>query len=332
MWIRITSIFFLSVVGLFLFSVIFVVVSEAQAPDAPTIAITTRGADANIWLVDADGANERGLLHAGGDQPLGLVWSPDGTKLAFHTKAGGNVDIYVVNADGQNLKRLTEHEAEDSSPHWHPSGQKLVFESNRDGNFEIYTMTAAGQVIENLTNDPGNDITPAWSPDARKIAFSGKRGKTLGDIFVMDADGVNPQNITNNRSKDLDPRWSPDGKQFIFTSERNGAGDIFLMDINGENQKQINFEPDPGFVGIDGAPIWSPDGKEVAYEVCGAGTCKILVIDPDKPQNRLVLAQPGQFNRSPAWFNPDFVVEFSVSPAGKRPMTWGWLKRVRRND
>lgn len=332
MLIRITPMFTLSVVGLVLISVMFVVDIEAQAPADPTIAITTNGADSNIWLIDADGANERGLLHVGGQQPIGLVWSPDGTKLAFHNKIGDNVDIYVVGADGKNLKRLTDHEAEDSNPDWHPSGQKLAFQSMRDGNFEIYTMTAAGQVIDNLTNDPGNDITPAWSADARKIAFSGKRGKTLGDVFVMDSDGANPQNITNTRSKDLDPRWAPDGRQFLFTTERNGAGDIFLMDINGENQRQINFEPNPGFVGIDGAPVWSPDGGEVAYEVCGAGVCKIIVIDPDKPKNQLILPQPGGFNRSPAWFDPEFVVEFSVSPIGKRPMTWGWLKQVKHKQ
>ena len=172
MLIRITPMVSLSVVGLVLFSIMFVVDIEAQAPAEPTIAITTNGADSNIWLMDADGVNERGLLHVGGKQPNGLVWSPDGAKLAFDNKIGDNVDIYVVNADGQNLKRLTEHEAEDSAPDWHPSGQKLAFQSNRDGNFEIYTMTAAGQVIENLTNDPGNDITPAWSPDARKTCLS----------------------------------------------------------------------------------------------------------------------------------------------------------------
>ena len=131
----------------------------------------------------------------------------------------------------------------------------------------------------------------------------------------------------------IDPRiLIPGGRQMENSSslptERNGAGDIYLMDINGENQIQINFEPNPGFVGIDGAPVWSPDGKQIAYEVCGGGVCKIIVVDPDKPKNQLILPQPGGFNRSPAWFDPEFVVEFAVSPAGKHPMTWGWLKQV----
>ena len=105
---------------------------QAQAPMGPTIVVGTDGVagEVGIWSMDPIGENRLLVLEIGGEPvPAGLVWSPTGEMLAFHTNLKDNIDVYSVNADGKNLRRLTEHEAEDSSPTWHPSGQKLAFTS-----------------------------------------------------------------------------------------------------------------------------------------------------------------------------------------------------------
>ena len=311
--------------GVFLFiSAAILMRAHAQAPKEPTLAVSSEGEGAIIWLMDIRGENVRPLLAIDANPlPLGLEWSPDGRKLAFHTEVRKNIDVYVVNANGQNLNRLTDDAAEDSRPSWHPSGKKIAFTTNRDGNFEIYTMTDGGQILENLTNDGVKDIDPAWSRDGRRIAFTSKRGKTLGDIYVMDASGENLRNLTNNRAASTHAAWSPDEQKIAFISNRTGAANIYAMDAaDGANQVAIACCRDPE---------WSPDGEKIAGATFGGGS-RIFIRDADGKAPQQELPGISNVNRSPAWFDPDFVTVFSVSPAGKRALAWGWLKQVGRND
>ena len=195
--------------GLFLYSLTLITNAHAQALDEPTIAFATdvrKGV--GIWFMTPEGENSRLALEIGDDSlPSGLAWSFDGKQIAFHIELEGNIDIYVVDGGGENLRRLTDHLGEDSWPAWHPEGEKLAFSTNRDGNLEVYVMHSAGESLENITGDTAQDQHPTWSPDARTIAFASKRGKTLGDIFVMDAKGENLQNLTNVRGEDRSPAW-----------------------------------------------------------------------------------------------------------------------------
>jgi Tol biopolymer transport system component len=308
-------------------------VVSAEAPKNETIAFSTNhGADSGIWLMDPDGNNQRALLAIEGNPiPLGLVWSSDGSRIAFHTEINENIDVYVVDADGQNLRQLTNHEAEDSWPSWHPGGQKIAFCTNRDGNFEIYMMASGGQGLVNLTNDTAKDREPAWSPDARKIAFASKRGKSLGDIWVMDNNGGNLQNVTDVRGQDTEPRWSWDGQKIGWTSRRNGNDEIWIMDgADGGNLLKITDLKDNSDPNRE--PTWKPNGKNIASPALGGGSATIRIHPTDGSLKWNNLQRAGTQNRSPAWFDPDFVEAFSVAPAQKQALTWGWIKQMGRGD
>ncbi len=99
-------------------------------------------------------------------------WSPDGEKIAFVTKRDGNFDLYVMNADGSGLRRLTRGAAWDGGPAWSPDGRKFAFVSKRDGNDEVSVINVDGTGLRNLTRSPAQDGHPKWSSDARKIASS----------------------------------------------------------------------------------------------------------------------------------------------------------------
>jgi Tol biopolymer transport system component len=87
-------------------------------------------------------------------------------KIAFRSERDGNLDIYVMKADGTGLTRLTNNSAEDGlfGFAWSPDGSRIAFVSDRDGNDEVYVMNADGSGLTNLTNNPGDDKDPAWSP------------------------------------------------------------------------------------------------------------------------------------------------------------------------
>ena len=334
MYIQRTLVCVLYAAGLLLPSAMLIANAHAEAPDEPTIAFATdvrKGV--GIWFMTPEGENPRLALEIGDDSlPSGLTWSFDGKQIAFHSELEGNIDIYVVDADGENLRRLTDHPGEDSWPAWHPEGERLAFSTNRAGNLEIYAMTSAGEALENITSDSAQDQHPTWSPDARTIAFASKRGKTLGDIFVMDAKGGNLQNLTNIRGEDIQPKWSWDGNQIAWTSRRNGAGEIWSMDADGGNPMKISDLQDPRAQGVRNREVtWAPDGERIASTAFGQGGVITIRIHPANGNLEWQdLPAVGGEDRSPAWFDPAFVDAFSVSPAENQPLTWGWLKQVGR--
>jgi dipeptidyl aminopeptidase/acylaminoacyl peptidase len=85
-------------------------------------------------------------------------------RIAFVSNRDGNPEIYVMNADGSGVTRLTNNPAEEWMPAWSPDGTRIAFVSGRDGNYEIYLTIADGRGQINLTNNPADDGTPAWSP------------------------------------------------------------------------------------------------------------------------------------------------------------------------
>ena len=147
-------------------------------------------------------------------------------QIAFMSQRDGNPEIYVMDTDGGNLRRLTNHPGWDFSPSWSPDGKRIVFESDRDNdrdhNIDIYVMDADGGNQQKLTNHRAWDSSPSWSPDSQRIVFHSKRDGNY-EIYVMDTDGGNLQNLTNHPGGDFGPAWlntpfsvSPTDKQFTM--------------------------------------------------------------------------------------------------------------------
>ena len=109
--------------------------------------------------MSADGSGVSTL--ADGDS---LTWSPDGSRIAFISERDGNLEIYVVNADGSGLTNLTNNPATDFVPRWSPNGSRIAFVSHRDGNSEIYVMNADGSGLTRLTNSPEDESGLTWQP------------------------------------------------------------------------------------------------------------------------------------------------------------------------
>ena len=246
-------------------------------------------------------------------------------QIAFVSERDGNPEIYVMNADGKNQRRLTNNRAEDWSPSWSPDGKRIAFISDRDGHprrripglftSEIYVMDADGGNQQNLTNHPSDDRSPSWSPDGTCIVFQSDRDNDRGhniEIYVMDADGSNQINLTNNLTSDEDPSWSPDGKRIVFSAQREGhvvhnldiIYEIYVMDADGGNQQRLTENRNN-----DWNPVWSPDGKRIAFMADRKGDAikfDIYVMDADGG-NQQKLTNHRAWDGSPSW-----------SPDGKR--------------
>jgi len=137
------------------------------------------------------------------------------TRIAFVSNRDENQEIYVMEADGSNLRRLTQNRAQDASPAWSPDGSQIAFTSDRDGNREIYVMKTDGSNVRRLTNYTDDDSDPAWSPDGSRITFVSLREHEYG-IYELGLDGGNPVLVHSNRARLASPVWSPDGKRVAF--------------------------------------------------------------------------------------------------------------------
>ena len=120
--------------------------------------------------------------------------SPDGKKIAFMSDRDGDIEIYVMNVDGSNPRRLTHSPGRDAHPEWSPDGQKIYFQSPRETKVpQVYVMNADGGEPKRLTNNPGFTGVPLVSPDGKKILYMVNEGPSLEQvhwqIYLMDVDG-----------------------------------------------------------------------------------------------------------------------------------------------
>jgi Tol biopolymer transport system component len=177
---------------------------------------------------------------------------------------GTQCGIYIMDADGSNMRQLTDLDY-DYSPALSPDGTQVAFyATSRDRDNEIYVINTDGSGLTRLTNREGEDTAPSWSPDGSRILYISSVFTTGAylNIFVMDADGSNPHPLTNFTDTDgFSAGWSPDGSQIVFATVKNHVFHLNIMDADGSNAQVIKTDPAQEI----GSPVWSPDGTKIAF-------------------------------------------------------------------
>ena len=145
--------------------------------------------DVDIWKIGARGGEAVNVTLDSGSNDAFPDFSPDGRRLVFRSMRDGNAEIYVMNADGTGVQRLTHHEATDTMPAFSSGGDRIAFTSLRDGNFELYTIAsdAAGRpgAPARLPRRPGHDMHPRFSPDDEWVLFTSQRGEFSDELPLL---------------------------------------------------------------------------------------------------------------------------------------------------
>jgi Tol biopolymer transport system component len=232
----------------------------AWSPDGTRIAYMVRRGghgQSELYVMNADGGNNTLLVPDCGDDAGGgcvmPAWSPDGTKIAFQMGTRAGQEVYVINADGSGMRRLTNNPGGDNyDPTWSPDGSRIAF-GGRRGPWGIWIMNSNGSNQYSISGDM--DGGPSWSPDGTRIVFDSPSGIYRGNtqIYVMNIDGSNMTRLTSNSANDTGPKWSPNGTRIAFSSDRDGNSEIYVMNADGSGQTNLTNNS-----ATDSAPVWQP--------------------------------------------------------------------------
>ena len=159
--------------------------------------------------------------------------SPDGSKVAMILSRSGSPNVWVCNADGTDLKRLTTS-SEDSSPCWSPDGQWICFATKIAERRVLAKVPAGGGAMQPIPT-PGapNPTEPDWSPDGKWIAFTSQTAEF--DICVVPASGGAPTVLVAGE----DPSWSPNSRTLIFTRRAVGRYTLSVLDVFTKQVKDV---------------------------------------------------------------------------------------------
>jgi|SRR5579871_2086692 len=226
------------------------------------LVATFRTGDTDIFIINPDTGDARNLTRSPNSKKRYPSWSPDGKWVAFNSDRDGTHNLYLIGADGNNLRQLTHEKrgVEAGMQSWTADGKWIYFGLFGKGPPRMCRIAPDGSGFQEI----GPGIDPAVSPNGKQVAFA--QAKNDGHhLCIMNADGSNIRTLTTkgNVYDGVHAAWSPDGKWIIYADQVGDALELFRIDPDGKNAVQLTR-----LGKACTTPAVSPDGKWISFRYC----------------------------------------------------------------
>lgn len=301
------------------------------------------------------GEAQRVAIVQGGRVVHVAALAPTRIVFAFDRRGDSPSQIYSVNPDGSDFRRVVRSNVTDFSPALSPDGSQIAFVRRQESTGDLYVVSADGGQVQRIASDVSEDapvwspdstriaftsgdeiriadvngsgaryvadgVAPTWSPDGRRIAFhAGTSDDSDWRVQIADENGANLRELTSG----FDPLWSPDGSQLTFLREGEWDNDLYIIGVDGAAQSRL---ADEVFWEYN---AWSPDSRRIAY-ISGDGD--IHVVNRDGSGDRAVFVSGEQRGQSEAslwvgneailWGDEWFPLPMNWSPDGSQIAFW----------
>jgi dipeptidyl aminopeptidase/acylaminoacyl peptidase len=276
----------------------------------------------NLWIIDADGTNNRPLRSE--DHNFSSPrWSPDGTRLAYVSAADGSPQLYVRWMDSGQTALLTNLTEAPDSITWSPDGKSIAF-----------TQFVHAEK-EPLASPPRKPEGASWAPPVKvidtvtyRIDGAGYLEAGFKHLFIVSAEGGTARQLTDGNFNDDGPlSFTPDGRQIYFSANRGvdwelnpQDSEVFCVDVESLQLTQLTHRQGP-----DNSPVVSPDGRNVAYlgyddRFQGYQVTHLYIADPDGGNSRVVAADFDRDIADPKWAADSRGLYFTYDDRGVRKL------------
>lgn len=232
------------------------------------------------------------------------------TRIAFVSRHGEGKEIYLMDYDGQRVRRLTTTGTINLTPTWSPDGDRLCFVSWRGGAPGVHILESDGRLVSAPVVGGELNASPDWSPDGSKLVYASDAPGNA-EIYVLDLVSGRNTRLTRNPSIDTAPSFSPTGREIAFTSDRSGTPQIWVMDAEGLNVRRVSFDSN-----YNDSPAWSPTGDRLAFTSRADRRFDIVVLDLATGTIRNLTRGEGN-NENPRWSPDGRHIVFASSRSGK---------------
>ncbi|MEJ2716204.1 MAG: Tol-Pal system beta propeller repeat protein TolB [Deltaproteobacteria bacterium] len=256
--------------------------------------------------------DRRPMVHKFGDRIMEQLTGIPGcfaSRIAF-IGASRSREVFSMDFDGHNLRRLTHDGSINLFPEWAPNGRSILFTSYLNGKPDLWSLTFSPPERRLVSARPGINASARYSPDGRAIALS-MNYKGIPKIFLITPRGNIIKRLTSGRGNDISPTWSPDGSTIAYVSDQAGSPQLYLIPVGGGQPTRLTFETN-----YNTDPDWSPRGDLLTFTARVGGRFQICTIRTDGSDYR-VLTDQGS-NQAPAWSPDGRMISFSSTRNGMR--------------
>lgn len=233
------------------------------------------------------------------------------TKIAFISNVGKNKELYMMDFDGNNVRKITANGSINLSPRWSPNGKELMFTSFKEGSASLFTKDLASYKEKKLLKTPSMNMGGCWSPNGKKTVFTVSNDGD-SDLYLADYGGKSMRRLTSGWGLDVSPSWSPVDNTIAYVSDKSGNPNIYVVPESGKNPTRLTYEGK-----YNTSPAWSPKGDYIAYSSLQKDGFRIYIIRSGGQDPRQISFGPGN-DEEPSWSPDGRFLTFSSTKEGKK--------------